>query len=434
MKILLISPRGIYFSNNTKLQILVHQSTNLINWKKIFSGLSPGLLVLAALTPSNYEIKFIDENYDQIDFSEPCDAVAISAMTQQAIRAYQIADNFKIRGIKVIIGGIHASVLPIEAKQHADSIVIGEAEYIWPQLLDDLKIGKLQPYYKLNKQVNLKDSPIPRYDLLNSENYHTFWVQTTRGCPHDCEFCAATNIFGSKYRFKSISQVINEIQFIINRFGKMHFAFSDDNLFVNNKYSKELLEAIIPLKIRYHAQSDISIAEKDELLDLLTKSGCTFLLIGLESASADSLKGLDKHNWKYRQFEKYTKNIAKIQSRGIGVQGALMIGHDLDDTSIFQKTIDFIISNKLYESQITISTPLPGTRLRAKLIKENRLLQTPWENYTFVDVNFIPKNMTKEQLENGLINIYATIDKEWGYLNKMEYFKEIHKNLLKKEI
>jgi radical SAM superfamily enzyme YgiQ (UPF0313 family) len=431
MKIGLISPKGADFCNNARFQDLILKSVNLNNWHKIFTGISPGLLVLAALTPSSHTIKIVDDNIEEIDFLENFDLVAISAMTQQATRAYQIADKFRDRKIKVAIGGIHATVLPDEAKLHSDAVVIGEAEYIWHHLLDDCIANNLQPFYKAIKQVNLEDSPIPRYDLVNSKNYQLFWIQTTRGCPHDCEFCAATKIFGSKYRHKSIQQVVSEINSIIKQLGKVNFAFSDDNLFVNNKYSKELLEALIPLKIRYHAQSDISIAEKNELLSLLSKSGCAFLLIGLESASSDSLMNIDKNRWKYRQFEKYTQSINKIQSYGIGVQGALIIGHDADDSSIFKKTIDFVIENKLFEAQITISTPLPGTRLRERLIKENRLLPNQWDNYTFGNVNYIPKNMSIEQLENGFFEIYQTLDNKWGYLEKMDYFKKIHKALLK---
>lgn len=431
MKIALISPKGTYFSRNEDFQEFIRKSKNMSSWRQIFTGISPGLLVVAALTPKSYEIDFIDENYEQIDFSQNYDLVGITAMTQQATRAYKIAGEFRKRNIKVVIGGIHSTVLPNEAKQYADAIVIGEAEYIWGQLLDDIKKNKLRSFYKSEKVVDLEDSPLPRYDLVNQEFYKTIWIQASRGCPHDCEFCAATKIFGSKYRHKSIEQVAEEIEFIKNKHGNIHIAFSDDNLFVNRSYSEKLLKKIIPLNIRYHAQSDIAIAEKSDLLSLLRKSGCVFLLIGFESVNKKALKKIDRNEWKAKHFNKYPQYIEKIQSMGIGVQGAFMIGNDSDDKTIFKKTSDFVINNNLFEAQITISTPLPGTRLRSRLEKEGRLLDTKWENYTFGDVNYIPKNMSIEELQNGFIEIYRNIDNETGYLKKMVYFKGIQKKLIK---
>lgn len=374
LRLALISPKGTTFGKNPEFQELISNSVNLSKWKNIFTGFSPGLLVVASLTPNSWEIELIDENMEPLDFSKAYDLVGITAMTQQANRAYEIAGIFKERGIKTVIGGIHATVMPQEVKEHADSVVIGEAENLWPQVIGDFSQNNLQPFYCAKAETDLSKSPFPRYDLLKDKFYNTIWIQTTRGCPHDCEFCAATRIFGRKYRRKTIRQVIDEIRYVRDNYKKSRIAFADDNLFVDRRFSKLFLNEIIPLKIRYHAQSDVSIADDDELLELLVKSGCSFLLIGFESVSEDSLRGVDRSDWKLNRVKTYSTSIKKIQSKGIGILGAFIVGLDNDDKTIFSQLIDFVVKHNLFETQVTISTPLPGTRLRDRLEREGRLL------------------------------------------------------------
>jgi len=430
MKIALISPKGSFLSKNPEFMDFWNNSKEMVTYRSYWSGVSPGLLIVAALTPPSFDIEFIDENNDSIDFTKYYDLVGISAMTQQAVRAYQIADEFRKRNVKVVVGGIHATILPEEAKQHADSVLIGEAEYLWPSLIEDSKRNKLLPFYKSDRMVDLKDAPIPRYDLLKGRSYPVVWVQTTRGCPHDCEFCAASTVYGKKYRNKSVEQVINEIKLIKKIFGNIQIGFGDDNMFVNKDFSKELLEKLVLLNIRWFTQSDISVAEDDDLLDLLRRSGCMVLFIGLESLSKDALKMIDSHKWKLRYIDKYIPYIKKIQSHGIGVMGAFIIGFDNDDLTVFKKTADFIIDNNLYAAQITILTPLPGTRLRKIFKSENRLLPANWENYTCLNVNFMPKKISISQLEGGLLEVYKKVYSKEAYLRKIKYFKEIYKDLI----
>jgi len=435
MKIGLISPKGSVFKNVIDNNLLKEFSHFGI-YKHTYSGFGLSLLIIAALTPSSYEIDLIDENFEKIDFSKKYDLVGITAMTQQATRAYEIADIFLRNKIKVVIGGIHATVMPQEAKEHADSVVIGEVEDVWHRLLSDFRKNKLKPFYKSNKLVDLKGSPTPRYDLLNPQYYNVMWVQATRGCPHDCEFCAASKIYGKKYRYKTVDQVFNEIKLITQNIKKVkkaiQISFADDNLFVNRKFSIELINKITPLNIRWFAQTDISIAEDDELLTLLTKSGCICLFIGFETVDEQGLLSIDRHGWKLRQLKNYSKYIHKIQSYGVGVHGAFIVGLDSDDHFIFDKISNFIIENNMYDSQITICTPLPGTRLREKLANGNRLLPTKWENYTIADVNFIHPKLSKEDIEKGLIYMYRKINSKEVFIKKMAYFKEIQKKLLKK--
>lgn len=435
MRIGLISPKAPFLSLNPKFNEFWSRSKFTNTYRQNWSGIGSGLLIIASLTPPTYEIEVIDENIDTIDFSRKYDIVGITAMTQQAIRAYQIADEFRKRNVKVVIGGIHATVLPEEAKEHADSVVIGEAEYLWPKLIEDFENDILKFYYKNENTVNLIDSPIPRYDLLRLKQYSVCWIQTTRGCPHDCEFCAASNIYGDKYRNKNIEQVINEIKFIKEKLGFIRIGFGDDNLLADKKKSKEFLEQLIPLNIRWAGQTDISIAEDEYLLKLLTKSGCTFLFIGFESLSEDNLKLVDnKNKWKLNKFKNYKTYIKNIQSYGIGIMGSFIIGLDNDDISVFNKIIDFVIENNLYDVQVSILTPLPGTRLRERMEKEGRLLPTKWDNYTLCDVNFIHDKLSKEEIEHGAYEVYTKVNSQEVYMKKMEYFKEIHKNLIQKGV
>ncbi|MCP4753741.1 MAG: B12-binding domain-containing radical SAM protein [Proteobacteria bacterium] len=432
MKIALISPKADSLSRNPAFREFWTTSEYMKSYRENWTGIGPGLLAIAALTPPDYEIVVIDENFLEIDFTIEYDLVGITAMTQQITRAYEIADEFKRRNVKVVIGGIHATLLSEEAKHHADSVVIGEAEYLWPELLDDFRANRLNPFYRSEKAIDLKDAPLPRYDLIQSYDYKIAWLQTSRGCPRDCEFCSASRVYGRKYRTKTVQQVVDEIKHIKRIRRNATIGFSDDNLLVNKKYSRSLLEALIPLKIRFYAQSDISIADNEELLHLLRRSGCINIFIGFESISEAGLKNIDSRGWKHRQLKNYPAAIEKIQSYGIGVMGAFMVGLDSDDSSVFEKTSSFIIDNKLYEAQITISTPLPHTRLRERLEKENRLLPVKWEDYTLCDVTFIHPTLSKEELENGLLEIYKRINTDEVYEKKIQHFTEIYKDLQKR--
>ncbi|MFA5389266.1 MAG: radical SAM protein [Candidatus Omnitrophota bacterium] len=428
MKVALISPKGSFLSNNSDFKKFWKKNNEVVAHRRYWSGFGSGLLIIAALLPKNTDIKLIDENIDPIDYNENFDLVAVATpTTQQANRAYKIADNFKEKGIKVIIGGIHATVLPKEAKAHADSVIIGEVESVWADFMKDFLNNNIKPFYSSKEQFDLKKSPMPRYDLVAPENYKMVWVQASRGCPYDCEFCVASKIYGFKFRHKTISMVIEELK-TIKRIWKdgVKIGFSDDNLFVDRKYADKLIKAMAHLNIRWFAQCDISVGAETEFLSLLRKSGCELLFIGIESANKNSLNEINKNRVKAHFFGKYKKYIKNIQSQGIGVMGAFVIGLDGDDLSIFDKTIDFIVANKIYASQITTLTPLPGTRLRDRLLEENRILSTSWDNYTFGDVNFLPKKMTPVQLQKGLVKIYQKIYSKEVRKKIGKHFKKIY--------
>ncbi len=320
-------------------------------------------------------------------------------------------------------------MLPEEAKLHANSVVVGEAEYLWQSLLTDVENHCLKPFYHSERKVSLADSPIPRFDLCKSGNYNMVWMQMSRGCPHDCEYCTASKIFGKRFRNKDLSQVINEIQLVKNLFPESRIAFADDNILVNKRLLQPLLAELSQLDIRWHAQTDISIGKDGKLLELFRKSGCTFLFIGLESLSVEGLSSIDESGWKANQLKNYSRYIQNIQSLGIGVMGAFMIGLDSDDLSSLKRIEDFIIENNLYAASITILTPLPGTRLRRRLEAEGRILSSKWGDYTGYNVNHLPKGMTVQELETGFVDTYERIYSKDFYVKKMMYFKQIQKQL-----
>lgn len=399
---------------------------NLI--RNTYSGFGLSILILAALTPAEYKIDIIDESLDRIDFNKNYDLAAITCCTQQATRAYEISKKFRRKNIPTVLGGIHPTVCSDEASAKADSIIVGEGEELWPKLLRDFEAGDLKKIYEHKELYDLKKAPLPRYDLIKYLNYKMFWVQTTRGCPHDCNFCVASNIFGKAFRSKSVEQVVEEIKFIKSVDIGPRISFADDNMFVDKNYSKSLLEKMIPLNIRWFAQTDISIAEDMELLRLLKKSGCSILFIGFESLSEDDLRAANKNKWKAQRIKYYKEYIHKIQSMGIGLFGAFMIGFDSDDADSIGHTCDFIKQAKIYAPQISVLTPYPGCALRKRLAGQNRILDKDWIYYTGLDVTFKPERMSEKELQKQLVSSLKSIYNRAYLENNIKYFKEIFRN------
>jgi radical SAM superfamily enzyme YgiQ (UPF0313 family) len=433
MRIALISPRTTFESRNEALNEFWAQSPDLIDIHVRFSTVSSALLVLAALTPDEHEVEFIDDNFDEIDFDRDYDVVGLSLFSQQARRGYEIADRFRGRA-KVVIGGIHATLMPEETKRHADSVVIGEAEYLWPEFLKDVATGSVKEFYRSSRMVDMRGSPMPRYELLKPGRYRWVSLQQSRGCPHDCEYCSASKIFGGKYRIKSVEQTLSEIEYVHRTFDGMGITFSDDNFAVNRKAAKQLLEGMLERfgerRLRYNVACDVSVGANDELLPLLERTGCVSLFVGFEAVSQTSLQGLDARNWKLKQLDNYGRYIRNIQSYGIPVFGAFMVGLDGDEPTVFDEIAEFIISNHLFASTVYIIQPFPGTRFRERVIAENRLLDPDWDRYTMYDVNHIPARMTVEQLQTGLPNLYKRIYSPEVKAAKMKYFKQIRRKLI----
>jgi len=414
MKLGFIAMSGLRVENKelTKLGLTL---PGFIERKNVIASLpSLGLLTLAALTPDEFEISYIEvERFDSNDeLPGEFDVIAISSFTAQINAAYRLADKYRRRGTKVILGGLHVTSLPDEAKEHADAIVIGEGELCWQALINDLKRNRLKEIYDVRGiEFDLQQTPIPRYELLDIEKYNRLTVQTQRGCPYKCEFCASSILLTRKYKTKPIQNIINEITKIKSIWDKPFIELADDNTFADKRHAKKLVRALSALNVKWFTETDISVAEDDELLTMIGDSGCRQLLIGLESPVQQGLHNLElKLNWKEKQVDKYMEAIAKIQSKGISVNGCFVLGLDGHTTSIFDETLNFVKESNLSEVQITIQTPFPNTDLYRRLQTENRLIEDVyWDKCTLFDVTYHPKNMTIEELENGFLRLMGSI-------------------------
>jgi radical SAM superfamily enzyme YgiQ (UPF0313 family) len=353
-----------------------------------------------------------------------------------AYEMYELADRYRDKGVPVVIGGLHASFAAEEAKQHADAVCVGEGEMLWPEIVADFRAGGtagLKPFYRERKPgtYDLAESPMPDYELLLNRQYNRITVQTVRGCPLDCEFCGASKLYGPSYRRKPIAKVLSELRHIKELWGdNAFFELADDNSFANRRWAREFLEAIQELDLRWFTETDISIAEDDELLRLLAQSGCRQILIGLESINPDSLNGIDRANWKYKKRDKYLDAIKKIQSYGVTVNGCFIVGNDGDDKGIFEGLRDFIERSELLEAQVTILTPFPGTHLLRRLEQEGRLLyERFWDRCTLFDLVFEPKQMTPDELVEGHTWLMSQIYNQEQYTRRKRHYVNIMKNL-----
>lgn len=434
-QIALISPKRPLWAKNSNIYKMFDE-----NKKFIRPWYAPplGLITIAGLTPSEINVDIIDEDFEEIDFSKSYDLVGISSMTQQANRAYEIATEFKKKGVPVVMGGIHATVIPDEALNYVDTVIIGEAEELWIEYLDDFIMGNPRRVYKneSNCYFNLENSPLPRYDLLKPEyfkktnDYFNFIpIQATRGCPHNCSFCLVTKIYGKKIRKKKIENVIREIEEIKKSYKAPLILFTDDNFFVDKKYTKELLKALIPYKIKWFGQADIKVSEDEELLKLAYQSGCITLLIGFESLNPSNLEEVNANQWKMKQIKKYEDVVNKIQENGIVVYAAFIIGFDHDDTSTFGDIRNFVIKNNC-PGQFTFLTPLPGSRTYDKYCNEDRLLnKTYWDQTNFFDIVIKHPKMSYNQMEEGLIWLYNEVFNEKRYLERVIFMKNKYKKI-----
>jgi radical SAM superfamily enzyme YgiQ (UPF0313 family)/anti-anti-sigma regulatory factor len=353
------------------------------------------LPLIAALTPEGIEVGITDENVTPIDYDERPDLVGLTAMTMHAHQAYSIADRFRSMGIPVVFGGIHASMMPHEAKKHCDAVVIGEAEQVWPRLLDDFDRGKLKPFYGPSTPPPLKGLPRPRMELLDANAYDNIsCIQTTRGCPFNCDYCSVSHFFGHRLRYRPIPEVIEEVKSL----NEKRIVFVDDNIVGNPSYARGLFQKLIPLNIRWGGQASITIARDPSLLRLASESGCYSLFIGIESLLADNLISMNK---RINRVNEYEDAIKRIHDHGITVIGSFIFGMDHDDASIFERTVRFCEKNRIELPVFFILTPVPGTRLFKRLKEEGRILSEDWSKYDGATVLFQPRLLSVESLQNG---------------------------------
>ncbi len=407
--------------------------------KVIASLPSLGLLTLAALTPEHFNRRYIDvQDLDDEAISnnvlKEFDLVAISSLSAQIRDAYVLADRARSLGVKTVMGGLHVTALPEEALKHADCVVVGEGEPVWPGIMADLESGNLQPRYTSDGQFDLAKAPIPAFELLDIDRYNRLTVQTSRGCNHSCEFCASSILLTRRYKQKPVQKVLAEIDRILEIWPRPFIEFADDNSFVDKSYWRQLLPELAKRKVRWFTESDLSIADDPVLLKLMRKSGCAQILIGFEAPDASALHGLEtRSDWKARQTDKYLTAIRTIQSHGISVNGCFILGLDQHHDDCFDVVHDFVVESGLHEVQITIQTAFPGTPLYGRLLKAGRLLRKDaWETCTLFDINYVPQNMSVKQLRRGFHELSGRLYSDKATRGRKVSFRKTLREVVRK--
>ncbi|HBN08446.1 MAG TPA: B12-binding domain-containing radical SAM protein [Cyanobacteria bacterium UBA8530] len=357
--------------------------------------------ILAGLTPSEIERKFLDERLEIIPLDEKADLLALSVETFTARRAYQIADAYRERGIPVVMGGFHPTFLPEEALEHADAVVIGDAEEVWPRLLEDLRLGELKKTYRSEKASPLDGIIFDRSIFQGKKYVPISPVQFGRGCKFACDFCSINAFYGSTLRQRPVKEVIEEIRSLKTR----NIFFVDDNLFVDEAKTRELLESLIPLKVRWGCQISMDVASNPALLDLMKQSGCMVAQTGFESLNKDNLGAMGKKaNLKHFDEGGYLAAIEALRKRGIMIYGTFVLGYDYDTPESFLPTVAFARKNKFFLANFNPLMTMPGTRLFKRLKEEGRLIHEQWwlaPDYRYGQAMFQPGGMTPEQLTAG---------------------------------
>ena len=359
---------------------------------------SSTLQQIAAITPLEHDITIVDERYEPIHYSNSYDLVGISTLTYNSYRGYEIAENYRQMGVPVVFGGYHASLVPEEVKQHADSVVIGEAEISWPQLLHDFQHGKMKQFYRSNRVVKAEEIPAARHDIGIYTPFAQA-VQATRGCPTGCEFCAMNVVEGKVFRGRPVDEVIEEMKTIKNK----QIFFADASLTINPKYTKKLFKGMKELNKEFHCFGNINILARDhEFLHLARDAGVEKWYLGIESISQENIDQAGKGT---NKVENYGQAIQNIKDHDMMVTGFFVFGLDFDTPEIFEPTLQSIYEWGLDEASFSILTPYPGTRLFDRFEKEGRITNYDWSQYEEGKVNFKPKKMTEEELLEGITRI-----------------------------
>ncbi len=387
MEICLIAPEASRYHND---------STRL--GKPLFPPL--GLMTVAALTPDKHNVTIIDESDKAVDFDIQPDLIGLTAMTAAAPRAYQIADGFKRQGITTVMGGMHASAMADEALQHVDSVVVGEAEELWPQLLDDFEHGNLDRLYRHKRYPDPGKVPAARRDLVDINKYVAKdTLQATRGCPFACHFCAVSNFFGRTYRTRPVEHVVAEAAALKGR----PLILVDDNIMGEPSYARRLFDGLAGLKKTFLTQASTTMLKTPELITKAARAGCRALFVGLESISPQQLTKMGKQ---FNVVTKYRELVQRLHDNGIGIIGSFMFGMDGDEADVFERTAEFAEEAHIDIGQFSIITPLPGTKFYEQLEREGRIIERDWTKYDGTHVVFQPQGMSMDRLYAGLQWIY----------------------------
>ena len=374
--------------------LLIYPATHRLGWERHFQLPYHSLQQVAAATPPEWEVTLVDELQDEVPYGREYDLVGITAMTHQATHAYEIADRYRALGVKVIMGGMHPTVLPEEALLHADAVVVGEAESVMAGLLEDFLADRLNRIYHAPIPAeDLLKVPWARRDILKGKRYMTTQtIQASRGCPYDCDFCTVTPYFGNRFRYRDPADILAQIR----SFPRKMVIFLDDNLLGDPAKARPILEGMADMGIRWGSQTSLRFAEDPELLKLVARSGCMGLFVGIESISGT-----------YSNFSKTTGNsnqvdlIKRVRDAGIILETSFIFGFDDHDESVFESTLRFVKEVSPGVPTFNLLTPYPGTAFFRRFQEEGRLLHTDWSRYNHAEVVFKPKLMTPEQLQRG---------------------------------
>ncbi len=367
-----------------------------------------GIPIVAALTPEDVEIVMSYLQKGEEIVVKDVDVIAMSVFTHHAPYVYEISQKYRAAGKKVILGGIHPSILPDEALQFCDCVVIGEAELIWSTVIKDLKNDNLQRIYKSDQFISLDIIPKSRVDLLDKDKYITRAVlHASRGCPHNCSFCSVTQFFGNTYRFRPIPHIIDEINSFLDKgiSRNRYVIFNDDNIGCSKKYSRELFNELKNLKITWASQANFYIADDPEFLKLAADSGCISLFIGIESLNPANLQDINKS---MNHISKYEDAIKKIHDNGIVIIGSFIFGLDHDDEGIIDTTMEFIEKTDIDIPTFSVLTPFPGTQLHQELEEQGRIIVKDWSKYDLEHVVYQPKLISPEKLQEKLDYAYIS--------------------------
>lgn len=401
MRILLISPTH-YNQDGT-----LHKTTRY--WT---SGTT--LPYLKALTPPGHEVRIVDELFYDVDLEADCDVVGLTAMGPQIKRAYDLADHFRARGRKVVLGGTWVTLAPEASLEHADAVVAGEAEDVWPQVLADFSAGRSRGIYRATRwhslaglpRIDYAELPLLKYDAFKRSwlyrMYFHWPVVFSRGCPHPCEYCAVQTYYRRTYRTRPVEDVLEDLH-AIKALGGNRILFLDDNPIARPEAAKELFRAMIPLRVKWASQSTINIARDPELLDLAARSGCVSLSIGLESINEESLESVNKG---FNLPARFARDLAAIRSRGIQIIALLMVGLDGDTVDTFRRSLDFLIENKVSFLKLFTPCPYPGTKYYDDMVEAGRILSQDWGRYDYGSPLVQPARMTAGEMMDGFNYVY----------------------------
>jgi len=401
MNILLIAPSSGKWRNVGRAR--------LFNGKTFrFSLLS--LLTVAAETPAGHEIRIVDEQFDDIPWDDPVDLVGITCMTALAPRAYAIADAFRARQVPVVLGGMHPTFCLEEALQHADAVVAGDAEGVWPRVVEDARGGRLRGVYRADRPADLAGLRQPPVHLLKKGRYSTWAAEATRGCPHSCGFCAVSAFHQHQHRRRPVDEVARAVAAIPSRF----FIFVDDNLTADRDYALRLFQSLAPLHKRWITQSSLEIADDEDFVQAAADAGCVGVFVGIETFSDTNLSSVQKT---CNRTGEYQKKIRLLHRHGIGVEAGVVFGFDQDDPTVFARTLEQLDELEIDMVQVSIFTPLPGTR-QYELTRE-RITDRDWAHYDFHHVVFEPKKMSAEALQAGHDWVTREFYRPWRIVRRL---------------